>query len=57
MSSQSSTSSLESLNESSTTKYGLLSLYMHELTISNKNNICYDQGGLKRKGDTTHFSL
>ena len=41
MSSQSSTSSLESLNESSTTKYGLLS-HTHEPTISNKNNICYD---------------
>ena len=41
MSSQSSTSSLESLNESFTTKYGLES-YMHEPTISNKRNICYD---------------
>ena len=41
MSSQSSTSSLESLNESSTTKYGL-EPYMHEPTISNKKNICYD---------------
>ena len=35
MSSQSSTSSLESLNESSTTKYGL-EPYMHEPTISNQ---------------------
>ena len=42
MSSQLSTSSLESLNESTTTKYGLLSHNMHESTISNKNNICYD---------------
>ena len=41
MSSQSSTSSSESLNESSTTKYGL-EPYMHELTILNKKNICYD---------------
>ena len=41
MSSQSSTSSLESLNESYTTKYGI-EPYMHEPTISNKNNICYD---------------
>ena len=41
MSSQSSTSSLESLNESFTTKYGL-EPYMHEPTISNKKNICYD---------------
>ena len=41
MSSQSSTSSLESLNESSTTKYGLLShTCTKEPTISNKNNIC-----------------
>ena len=42
MSSQSSTSSLESLNESSTTKYTHFEPYMHEPTISNKNNICYD---------------
>ena len=35
MSSQSSTSCLDSLNESSSTKYGL-EPYMHERTISNK---------------------
>ena len=38
MSSQSSTSSLESLNESSSTKYGP-EPYMYEPTISNKKNI------------------
>ena len=43
MSSQSSTSSLESLNESSTTKIRPFEPYMHEPTISNKNNICYDK--------------
>ena len=38
MSSQSSTSYLENLNESSSTKYGL-EPYMYEPTISNKKNI------------------
>ena len=41
MSYQSSTSSFESLNESYTKKYGL-EPYMHEPTISNNKNICYD---------------
>ena len=38
MSSQSSTSYLENLNETSSTKYGL-EPYMYEPTISNKKNI------------------
>ena len=38
MSSQSFTSSLGSLNESSSTKYGVY----HEPINSNKNNNCYD---------------
>ena len=42
MSSQSSTSSLESLNESSTTKYTAFWAIHAQPTISNKNNICYD---------------
>ena len=43
MSSQSSTSSLESLNESSTTKYGLLSHTCTNQLFRTKNNICYDK--------------
>ena len=47
MSSQSSTSYLENLNESSSTKYGL-EPYMYEPTISKKRTyICYDSSEIR----------
>ena len=51
MSSQSSTSSLESLNESCSTKYGL-EPYMHEPTFSNKKNICYDNSEISSEDNS-----
>ena len=53
MSSRSSTSSLESLNKSSSTIYGL-EPYMHEPTISNKMNIyiCYDSSEISSEDNS-----
>ena len=52
MSSQSSTSSLESLNESSSTKYGL-EPYMYEPTIRTKRiYICYDSSEISMEDNS-----